>query len=975
MANIVFSAGQPAFDWFDLLNQALNSGVLNNVGAGPKTVINLTSGSITLQIAGVGLTVDAARHFTGGTITKFVLKSGAQIISVEDGFATAPAIAALNALLANNNNSTRDAVFSNEGLNVTGSGADFEALRSSFFNDVIHSGAGDDFIAGSIGADFADGGGEYDTIGFHGLLGGAGTGLTVRMDTTGVAGGGRITGALPGGFANTRFVNMERVVGTEGNDTFIAGAGYVNTFDHDFNWVGGAGNDRFIGNGDQDIKINYDAEKFEHPGDNVWGNAPGEFGVIVNLSALTISANVGDGAKAVGSGKAIDTFRNVDAISGISGFKLTDAKDYFAGDNSGVRVEARGGDDTIIGGDGEDNLRGDDGNDTINAGDGNDNIEGGDGNDTINAGSGEFDYIDGSTGTDAVDGATGNDLIAFFSETTADTLQTVLTAGGPGRGTITGTFQGGAVATAFQNLEQVRGTQGADSFTVNAGFVNTEDANNGFNDARGDTRFFRFTGGRGTDVFTDNSGLAGGASEVDYREERWTIPDYDGHTWGSRAGEFGVIINLSAASIVANVGHGNETVAANRARDIFLTTDTINGVLSFQLTDANDYIVAGNSGVFARGEQGNDTFKGGAGNDQFNAGDGNDTAFGGVGRDHFNGDNGDDELRGGDGVDQLNGQNGNDTIFGDAGNDNMNGDDGNDTLNGGLGNDNASGQSGDDIINGDDGNDELRGEDGNDTVNGGNGNDRVEGGSGDDMVNGGAGGDILRGDDGNDTLNGGTGADRMEGWIGDDTYVVDALGDLVFEEGGNGIDLVQSAVTYSLVNSGEVEKLTLLGAAAISATGNGLSNTIFGNAGANSLNGLGGNDVLNGGAAGGLDVLTGGAGADTMTSGLGNDVFDYAAVTEGGDSITDYGNATGNNDTMRFLGAAFGNHATGALAAAEFQSSTANVAANANVRFFYETDTRTVWFDADGSGAADTAHAIATLQASATFTISDITII
>ncbi|HEX4984984.1 MAG TPA: calcium-binding protein, partial [Burkholderiales bacterium] len=65
--------------------------------------------------------------------------------------------------------------------------------------------------------------------------------------------------------------------------------------------------------------------------------------------------------------------------------------------------------------------------------------------------------------------------------------------------------------------------------------------------------------------------------------------------------------------------------------------------------------------------------------------------------------------------------------------------------------------------------------------------------------------------------------------------------------------------------------LTLLGAAAIAATGNDLANVLTGNAGANVLTGAAGNDTLDGGA--GNDKLDGGTGADSMLGGAGNDVY------------------------------------------------------------------------------------------------------
>jgi Ca2+-binding RTX toxin-like protein len=107
-----------------------------------------------------------------------------------------------------------------------------------------------------------------------------------------------------------------------------------------------------------------------------------------------------------------------------------------------------------------------------------------------------------------------------------------------------------------------------------------------------------------------------------------------------------------------------------------------------------------------------------------------------------------------------------------------------------------------------------------------------------------AGDDSLFGELGNDSIDGGLGADRMAGGSGDDIYVLDNAGDLVVEAAGEGTDLVNSSITYTLTDN--VENLTLTGSADISGTGNELNNIINGNLGANVLDGRAGNDTING---------------------------------------------------------------------------------------------------------------------------------
>jgi len=96
------------------------------------------------------------------------------------------------------------------------------------------------------------------------------------------------------------------------------------------------------------------------------------------------------------------------------------------------------------------------------------------------------------------------------------------------------------------------------------------------------------------------------------------------------------------------------------------------------------------------------------------------------------------------------------------------------------------------------------------------------------ILSGAAGNDSLSGGLGNDSLNGGAGNDTMVGGLGDDTYVVDVATDVITELVGEGTDLVQSAVTFSLAALVNVENLTLTGSAAINGSGNDLSNLLSG---------------------------------------------------------------------------------------------------------------------------------------------------
>jgi Ca2+-binding RTX toxin-like protein len=103
----------------------------------------------------------------------------------------------------------------------------------------------------------------------------------------------------------------------------------------------------------------------------------------------------------------------------------------------------------------------------------------------------------------------------------------------------------------------------------------------------------------------------------------------------------------------------------------------------------------------------------------------------------------------------------------------------------------------------------------------------------------------IVGNSANNTLNAGTaGTDVLQGGAGNDTYVVDHTGVTVTESASQGIDFVQSAVTFTLGN--DVDNLTLTGTTAINGTGNGIDNIIIGNTGSNTLVGGGGNGYIAG---------------------------------------------------------------------------------------------------------------------------------
>jgi serralysin len=302
--------------------------------------------------------------------------------------------------------------------------------------------------------------------------------------------------------------------------------------------------------------------------------------------------------------------------------------------------------------------------------------------------------------------------------------------------------------------------------------------------------------------------------------------------------------------------------------------------LTVKVTDqdglsATQTVTIGVTNVVETGTVGNDTLTGGAGGDRLSGGAGNDTytvnnagdivvELASQGADHVKANIATYSLAAnvekltfvGTGSFMGSGNTLNNVITGGAGNDTLRSGGGNDTIYGGGGNDTVHGEGGIDLV--------YAG-DGADKVFGGASNDRLSGDAGDDWLLGESNRDYLYGWTGNDLLDGGADNDQMVGCAGNDTYVVNSGGDLVTEKANEGIDTVESAVTYTL--SSNVENLVLTGTAAIKGTGNAGDNAMVGNAAANVLTGGSGNDRLEGAA--GSDTLSGGQGADTYVVALG----------------------------------------------------------------------------------------------------------
>jgi len=165
------------------------------------------------------------------------------------------------------------------------------------------------------------------------------------------------------------------------------------------------------------------------------------------------------------------------------------------------------------------------------------------------------------------------------------------------------------------------------------------------------------------------------------------------------------------------------------------------------------------------------------------------------------------------------------------------------------------------------------------TVFGGSRGDGMSGGGGDDLLFGGIGNDTLTGGSGNDRLDGGTGSNAHIGGIGNDSYVIRSATDTITEVAGQGTDRVLASVSFALAGDDSIETMqttSSAGTGGINLTGNALAQQIFGNAGDN---------VLNDGGFGA---------ADTLTAGLGTDIY----IVNNAGSIIVEGAGQGINDRV-----------------------------------------------------------------------------
>lgn len=317
-------------------------------------------------------------------------------------------------------------------------------------------------------------------------------------------------------------------------------------------------------------------------------------------TSLTISADALNRvviADALGNTVILTAVEELDLTLGDAGDRIV------LGDLSGtdiadstITIRARGGDDTVDGGQAGKRLVlfGDDGNDLLTGGGKNDDLFGGAGNDTLVGGAGDDrldggdgdDLLDGSAGNDTIDGASGADRVTWSGSAGSDQI-----AGGQGSDTLDAAVSGSVTAAKSGNAVVI----GNGGIATATGFEHV-----------------RLTGGSGDDSF----GIGNLAGTLD----TLAIDGGGGTDTASFAAVPGkVSVDLASGSASLN---GNVAV-------------TLQSIESAVGSDGRDTLLGSGGADLLSGGLAADEFDGRGGDDRFvyAAGDGDDTIEGGSGTD------------------------------------------------------------------------------------------------------------------------------------------------------------------------------------------------------------------------------------------------------------------------------------------------------------------------------------------------------
>jgi len=799
---------------------------------------------------------------------------------------------------------------------------DVERIIGSSWNDTIIGGGEANTIEGGAGDDFLDGAGGVDTASYASAT----SAVVVSLASQGVAqntqGAGvdtlkgfenLIGSAFNDSLTGDGFANV--IVGGEGHDTINAGDGNdtISSVWSSVSVLGGAGDDRFSGNGADTFDggagidtVDYSAAGLAGQWVDLRINAGSGGDILVNVESVigcegndTITGS--NGANTIDGGWAGD-----DLLDGAGGIDtISFASNTFAvnvdlalqgvGQWTGVHYDTLTNFENLIGSPLNDQLTGDSG----------------------------ANVIEGGAGNDFIDGGGGVDTASYASATSAVIVSLAQ------QGFVQDTHGAGLDALSrFENLigsafnDQLTGDELANVLVGGAG----DDVLNG--EGGNDT----LDGGTGSDTLDGGGGID--AVRLSFADLAHGV-DLD----------TGSIVNGQPFTLAGVSIQNVETLLSLRGSDFAdtLRLATQSTALTVDAGGGNDTIISQFSSVSVLGGDGDDRFVSGAAADTFDGGAGNDTvdySAGAVGQWV------DLRINAGSGGDSLISV---ESVVGSAYADTITGSDGANTLDGGAGNDLLDGAGGVDTVSyasataavtvslGQQGvaqdthgagvdtlkgfenltgsafADQLNGDGFANVIQGGAGNDTIEGGAGDDVLDGGSGVNLLsyyhatagvtvdltlagaqntgsmgvdtlsnfqnlNGSAYGDTLRAGAGSHAVAAFGGADTVYIDngAAGSY---DGGADVDTLSFAKATSGVKAS-------LAVTSVQATGIGSMSfanfeAIVGSAYADSLTG----SAL-------ANTLTGGGGVDTLVGGAGADVFRYLLASDStvaaADQINDF---------------------------------------------------------------------------------------
>ena len=498
---------------------------------------------------------------------------------------------------------------------------------------------------------------------------------------------------------------------------------------------------------------------------------PGFVGTIVVPYRVADNWGVSVGAAVtvtVEAGCTITGTVGVELIEGTDGDDVICVPD-FADPGAFHIVDAKGGDDVIVGGNGTEWVDAGAGDDVVYGSGGADRIGGGSGADTIYSGSG----ADVVFGDDLVDVVHDDDGYEFLLSPPASPAHTAPVA------------RDDAVRVGVGEMSDIPVLDNDHDPNENLVVTSLEittaptlgTAHIVVSSAGEVTVRYMAADSVGVDSFTYQvcdtlDACATAEVTVTVGTTGCTIVGTDGDDTLSGTAGPDVICGLGGNDVLSGLG-GDDVLVGGPGNDtLYGGDDTLIGN-----DDGDDTLFGGSGDDTLAGGNGDDVLWGGAGDDSLEGNRRDDVLFGGPGDDTLVGGGEDDVLWGGAGADRLVGHAGDDSLHGGGGDDTLDGGNGDDALWGGGGIDSLTGGANDDTLRGGDGADTLWGNSQNDELWGGPGHDTLHGGGGDDRLAGGAGNDQLHGNAGDDRLWGNTGTDSLDGGDGTD-----------YADGGGGVD-------------------------------------------------------------------------------------------------------------------------------------------------------------------------------------------